>query len=576
LPISPTFDGPSLAIAQELDLPRFGQNDISDGLDDAAAPWRGLSPVESEPIIVETLQERGLLLRAEPRVQAWALCPHCDTPLLPQARQVWSVDTGSGSWVVGRDRAWGTPLPVWTCDSCAEQVCISSLNDLAAKADVEADQIEPHRPDIDNLMFPCPACDGTMRREPDVVDAAFEAAVLPCPPLSAAAHPDPSSAVPNSDSGHVSSQTLAVGLGDKHLGWLGDFTEMAALLHGALAWEQAVALPEIESDALQDLGPAPSADVLRWAAISGTTAAQADLAVLRPLWHLAILPPAPAPFAHAAPDRTSPDSEARQQIASGILRDRWLAARVHQTISSMTKAMDACEPHQAAGQLALLINDLANWHLPEQEKRRVEVMAAVSRLLAPFAPHLAEAIYQRVSDRGASSVHLAGWPSTDQAQIDDRILADMALVRRLASLAQSARAQEGIEPDRMLRQAIFISEAMTAPSQWQPLVAQALGVAKAQAASSLTEHCTWHLTLADARAAAKSVSSEQVETAFARLSAEDRAALVAELWQGLSVGLVVEDQVVTLLPDEVIVIPQPQPGWIAAASKGCVVILALD
>jgi hypothetical protein len=103
-----------------------------------------------------------------------------------------------------------------------------------------------------------------------------------------------------------------------------------------------------------------------------------------------------------------------------------------------------------------------------------------------------------------------------------------------------------------------------------------MGVAKAQAASSLTEYCTWRLTLVDARASEKDVSTERVETAFAKLTKEDGATMIAELWEGRSVGLVVEEEVITLLPDEVQAIPQPQPGWVGDAKPGCVVLLSVD
>ena len=111
-----------------------------------------------------------------------------------------------------------------------------------------------------------------MRRVAAVVDAAFEAAVLSWS-WAARSGPEghPVAALDELATAGSSRQGVAIGLGDEHLGWLGDLTEVAALLEGTLAWERAIVLPESNVDAAWEQVRLPLADAARWANWSGMT-----------------------------------------------------------------------------------------------------------------------------------------------------------------------------------------------------------------------------------------------------------------------------------------------------------------
>jgi len=92
-------------------------------------------------------------------------------------------------WALGRERYWGTPLPVWVCEECGRQECIGSVEELQSKVSGSGENLKPttynleqldlHRPYIDAVTYRCPDCDGTMRRVPEVIDAWFDSGSMP-------------------------------------------------------------------------------------------------------------------------------------------------------------------------------------------------------------------------------------------------------------------------------------------------------------------------------------------------------------------------------------------------------------
>jgi isoleucyl-tRNA synthetase len=565
LPVTPSFDGRSLALAQAHSLPIPDLLDNGGGLTDMVTPWRGLSPLDAEPLLVEDLRVRGLLFQEQVETRSCPVCPYCDTPLLPQLRDVWLIETGSDPWIVGRDRPWGAPFPVWECDSCGEQTCVAGLDDLGYRTGIDAAHIVPHRPQVDHLVFPCESCGGTMRRVAAVVDAAFEAAVLPWTAPVRTAPAGSSAGTAASDPSHSLQRSLAVGLGDRDLGWLGDLTEAVALLHGSLAWDQAIALPERVVGSAWDSSLTPPADVLRWAAYADKMPDQAERDFLRPLWHLV----ANLTTRAAQPFSSQPQEE------QAIL-NRWLLARLQQMIGAVTEALDACEPGQAANALSTLVHELDTWYAPSASDEDEQLLQTLSRLLAPFVPHLADAIYRQAGRRTAESAHLLGWPAPNPSPTDRTILDGMALVWRLVALGKIARGQAGIEPDQPLRRAIitfmFRSRAESvALIPFRSLLAQLLGVDQVQFTQDVIPTKVWELTVDPGRAAERAVPVAEINAALSNLRAREAAKLIFQLWDGLSISLKVSGQMLTLLPDEVKV--SLRPGWAAAATSGRLLVL---
>ena len=159
---------------------------------------------------MDDLEARGLLLAEVPYEHNYPFCWRCDTPLLYYAKTTWYVRTTAlkdellaaneevtwypehikhgrfGKWLennidwsLSRDRYWGTPLPVWRCDEGHDTASAASPSWASWPSTPPPDDLELHRPYVDEVVLRCPECGAEMRRVPEVIDAWFDSGSMP-------------------------------------------------------------------------------------------------------------------------------------------------------------------------------------------------------------------------------------------------------------------------------------------------------------------------------------------------------------------------------------------------------------
>ena len=175
-------------------------------------PFAGKFVKDADKDILADLKSRNLLFRSEKIRHTYPFCWRCDTPLLYYAKQTWYIRTtavkdelitrneeinwypehikygrfgdwlqNNVDWAFSRERYWGTPLPVWRCESCNSYECIGSIEELEKKPNFPGfkQPLDLHRPFVDELSFSCSKCGGAMKRLPEVIDCWFDSGAMP-------------------------------------------------------------------------------------------------------------------------------------------------------------------------------------------------------------------------------------------------------------------------------------------------------------------------------------------------------------------------------------------------------------
>ncbi len=173
-------------------------------------PFQGRFVKDCDVDIVRALAEKDLLFSKEKHEHNYPHCWRCDSPLLYYANESWFIKTTAMKeqfiknneevtwhpdhikhgrfgnfleemvdWNISRKRYWGTPLNVWQCDSCNHQYAPKSIVDLKQHSVQPIEEIELHKPYVDEVKLCCSECGGTMTRTPEVIDVWFDSGSMP-------------------------------------------------------------------------------------------------------------------------------------------------------------------------------------------------------------------------------------------------------------------------------------------------------------------------------------------------------------------------------------------------------------
>ncbi len=472
-------------------------------------PFAGKFVKDADPLIIDDLKSRGLLFRSERIRHTYPFCWRCETPLLYYAKQTWYIRTtvvkerliaGNGEinwypehikygrfgdwlennvdWAFSRERYWGTPLPIWQCESCDAYECVGSVEDLKGKAGFSGfkEPLDLHRPFIDEVTFDCPQCGAEMRRVPEVIDCWFDSGAMP---IAQWHYPFENSSL--LDDGRFPADYICEAV-DQTRGWFYSLHAISTLLFNRPCFQNVICLGLILDAKGEKMSKAKGnvvepwaiinkygADALRWYCLTASPpgnvrrfsedmVAEITRRFLLMLWNVYSFF-----VTYANIDRFTPDSERALSYESEL--DRWIISELNQLIVDVDAALDGYNPTEAGRKIESFVGDLSNWYVRRSRRRfwksendsdklsaynaLYECLVTLSKLLAPFIPFLAEEIYRNLVcslfPEAPDSVHLADFPVADESKIDKQLAADTKLVMKISSLGRAARSQAGIK-----------------------------------------------------------------------------------------------------------------------------------
>jgi isoleucyl-tRNA synthetase len=401
-------------------------------------------------------------------------------------------------WNVSRQRYWGSPVPVWVCGDCGRDVVVGSRTDLAERAGLEDPPGDPHRPAVDEVTVSCPDCGGDAERVEDVLDVWFDSAVA-----SWASLDESPGDAPRPDAWPAD---LVVEGNDQTRGWFlmqlvvgvafadrAPYEEVVmhgwALLDGrpmSKSRGHVVRPPDVVAEHGRDalrahlLGHEQHGqDVSLTSDLSGVEDVRSDLDVVWNVVRFATLFMAeddysPAPGlddrtverVREGPTTDRENGDPARPDGDGdpaAVLDRWVLARLRAVVDETTDAFEDRAPNEALdATLDFLVEDVSRFYVQAvrgrvwatdgdgtADKRAAydvlgTVLHACVRLLAPFAPHLAERLHGAL-DGTEPTVHATDWPGADALSLpDDPDLCDaVATLREVESAVATGRQRLG-------------------------------------------------------------------------------------------------------------------------------------
>ena len=645
--LAPAFGEIDRQIGRENGLPSLNPVGPDGTFTDAVGWLAGRGVREANHDINDRLESEGLLLRRFPYVHSYPHCWRCRTPLIYWGKPSWYIATSTRKadllaanqtvdwhpahikdgrfgewlennvdWALSRDRYWGTPLPIWRCGR-GHVRCVGSLRELSELCGRDVTGIDPHRPTIDEVTFPCGTCAGDVgavdevdelsvcRRVEPVIDAWFDSGSMPAAQVG---FPH----VPGSAEAFAFPADFISEAIDQTRGWFYSLLAINTLVFGESPYRHVVCLGHIVDAEGRKMSKSlgniidpwsildtRGADAMRWwmfsqgspwtptrATLSAIDTAMRDM--LLTLWNTFSF------FTTYASLNSFDVSDAGIPVAGerGPL-DRWILSRLASTTAAVTEALETYEPLAAATALAGLVDDLSNWYVRRSRRRfwRTDpdapagdtlaaqatlhtVLTVLSLLLAPLCPFVADAMWRDLigADDGAS-VHLADWPVSDVARVDAELEAQMELARRLTSLGRAARSEASVKVRQPLRRALVFLPA-DSPAILRDMVADELNVDEIDTADELSEVIQFELKPNFKTLGAR--LKDLVREVQPALDALDTAAAAAALEEGRSITVVLGGEEVELSPHDVVLRVRGQQGFAVSREGGEVVALDLD
>jgi isoleucyl-tRNA synthetase len=501
--IAPAFGEDDYQMGKKYGLPFVQPVDKEGKFTAAVGLWQGRFVREADPDIVKHLKREGLLVKKERLTHSYPYCWRCDTPLLYYARKSWYIATtrykekliannqrihwfpehvGKGrfgnwlenlvDWSLSRDRYWGTPLNIWRCESCNRLTAVGSRRELADRAceTIDPDSIELHRPYIDEVHLTC-ECGGRMSRTSEVIDCWFDSGSMPY-----AQHHYPFEH--KDDFGQLfPADFICEGI-DQTRGWfysllaIGTFlfedqpTFRNVLVNDLLLDKNGQKMSKTRGNAVEPwkMIEKYGADATRWYLLAVSppwTPTRFDEDGLKDVFakffgtlqNITSFFTLYANIDNAEPDRYDIPVKQRQEI------DRWILSKLNTLIAQVRREMETFELTRAVRAIqAFVIDAVSNWYVRrsrerfwaagmDPDKQAVyrtlwEVLITVAKLIAPFAPFIAEEIYLNLTQgikEAKASIHLELYPESDPGLIDALLEKNMGLVIDLVSMGRAAR-----------------------------------------------------------------------------------------------------------------------------------------
>jgi len=536
---APAFGADDYSLGQKYDLPFVNPVNGEGKFNEQVSPWAGVFVKTADKDIIRSLKESGSLYRREQIKHNYPHCWRCNSPLIYYARESWYIRTtlfkeqlleenrkikwypsfvgekrfgdwleNNVDWALSRDRFWGTPLNIWVCDDCGHKSSVGSRKELwerGIKANGEAvsEDMELHRPYIDEVLLTCDKCRGKMHRTPEVIDCWFDSGSMPF-----AQWHYPFENADRFDTELFPADFISEGI-DQTRGWFYSMLTIATLLKGKSSFKSCLVNDLILDKKGQKMSKTRgnSVDPIQLMDEHGADAIRWYLLEVSPPWvptrfdvdgvreiqskFVGTLKNVYSFYATYA----NIDGFDASKYPSDWVReaeiDRWIISRLHSLIADVREYTEIYEFTKSVRAIQdFVIDELSNWYVRRSRRRfwsfeldqdKVEayrtlymVLAETAKLIAPFVPYLSEELFQSLC--AGDSVHLEDYPKSDKRYINKALESDMQAVIDVVSLGRTARGEANIKIRQPLGEMYVSAKLRASLDKMLPLVQEEVNI----------------------------------------------------------------------------------------------------
>ena len=500
-------------------------------------PYAGKFVKDADPLVLKDLDEQGKLFSAPKFEHEYPHCWRCDTPLIYYARESWFIrmtavkddliknnntinwipeSIGKGrfgdwlenvqDWGISRNRYWGTPLNIWVCEDCGHMHSIGSIAELKEMSDNCPDNIELHRPYIDEVTIKCPKCGKTMKRVPEVIDCWFDSGSMPF-----AQHHYPF------ENEEIFKQQFPAKFiseaVDQTRGWFYSLLAVSTLLFNKAPYENVIVLGHVLDEHGQKMSKSKGnavdpfealktygADAIRWYfyinsapwlpnRFHGKAVQEYSRRFMGTLWNTYAFY-----VLYAEIDGFDPTKYALEYDKLGVM-DKWLLSRLYSTIRIVDDNLSNYKIPETARALDSFIDDCSNWYVRrsrerfwakgmEQDKINAYMtlytaLSEFSKAAAPMIPFMTEEIYQNivrsVDTNAPESIHLCDFPKVHDEWIMPELEENMKNLLDIVVLGRACRNAANIKNRQPLSK-MYVKSSFTLDKLYTDVIEDELNI----------------------------------------------------------------------------------------------------
>ena len=538
--VAPSTTDPDFEIGEAVGIEFWDPIAMDGRFTDEVPELAGKLATDCDAEVMRLLESRGLLFSWElVKDSTWTFCWRCDTALQFKALDSWFVRASSAKdrlmelnrqirwvpesfklgrfgnflsdvrdWAVGRSRYWGTPLPIWRCEN-GHEVCIGSIEELGRLAEGSLpENLDLHRPWVDEVRLRCPTCSKSMAREEFVLDCWYDSG---CAPFAQYHYPFENIAEFDS---HRSVDFVAESV-DQTRGWFYTQHVLGALLFDKPAFLSVLVLGQVLDEKGNKMTRGSDHLVYPDEVFSSVGADASRLFLLgNPVGEpvrfskelvreemVAILTTLLNVYAFFSSNANAYGFRQQGEYTRTHDLDRWIVSRLNSTVKEARVGFDALEVHRAVRAIESFVEDLSNWYVRRSRRRfweendpqdrfsahctLNECLLTLAKLLAPITPFLSDWLYRNLKGP-LETVHLESYPTFKEDLVNGMLERQMATVMTAVEAGRLARQKVNVKLRQPLPEVVIATDSDKAwmLRRYEKMIAEELNVKKVECLES--------------------------------------------------------------------------------------------